>query len=198
MLLVCLEIIATTYRSMIFKTYAFSLYSHLFIYVSIQLPFYTQYIWTGSARWLRAIGGGPEDDDRVNSEIHSEAVIKWVWRFNWRPRLNELRDALRGGDRASLEFHFEAVIVRVWRCTWRPRWGELRHALGGRNRASLDVHLEAKIEWAPRCTPSCDRASSEMHLQQAMIEGDYRSTWRGSIQRWSMGGALGAETLVIG
>jgi len=35
MLLVHLEIIATTYRSMIFKTYAFCLYSHLCIYVSI-------------------------------------------------------------------------------------------------------------------------------------------------------------------
>jgi len=35
MLLVHLEIIATTYCSTIFKTYAFSLYSHLCIYVSI-------------------------------------------------------------------------------------------------------------------------------------------------------------------
>ena len=35
MLLVHLEIIATTYRSTIFKTYEFSLYSHLCIYVSI-------------------------------------------------------------------------------------------------------------------------------------------------------------------
>jgi len=35
MLLVDLEIIATSYRSMIFKTYAFRLYSHLCIYVSI-------------------------------------------------------------------------------------------------------------------------------------------------------------------
>ena len=35
MLLVRLEIIATTYHSTIFKTYAFSLYSHLCIYVSI-------------------------------------------------------------------------------------------------------------------------------------------------------------------
>jgi len=35
MLLVRLEIIATTYRSTIFKTYAFRLYSHLCIYVSI-------------------------------------------------------------------------------------------------------------------------------------------------------------------
>jgi len=35
MLRVHLEIIATTYRSTIFKTYAFSLYSHLCIYISI-------------------------------------------------------------------------------------------------------------------------------------------------------------------
>ena len=35
--LVHLEIIATTYRSMIFETYAFSLYSHLCIYVSMYL-----------------------------------------------------------------------------------------------------------------------------------------------------------------
>jgi len=35
MLRMRLDIVATTYRSMIFKTYAFSLYSHLYIYVSI-------------------------------------------------------------------------------------------------------------------------------------------------------------------
>ena len=34
--------------------------------------------------------------------------------------------------------------------------------------------------------------SLEMHLQ-AVIEQDWRSTWR-----WSMGGAPGAETLFIG
>jgi hypothetical protein len=33
-LLVCLEIIATTYHSTIVKTHVFSLYSHLCIYVS--------------------------------------------------------------------------------------------------------------------------------------------------------------------
>jgi len=50
MLRVHLENIATTYRSTIFKTYAFSLYSHVCIYVSIQLPIYTRFIWTGSTR----------------------------------------------------------------------------------------------------------------------------------------------------
>jgi len=50
MLLVHLELIATTNRSTIFKTYAFSLYPHLCIYVSIELPIYTRFIWTGSTR----------------------------------------------------------------------------------------------------------------------------------------------------
>jgi len=53
-----------------------------------------------------ALGG----QDRVNSEIHSEAVIERVWRCIWRPRSSELRDALGGRDRASLEMHWEAVI----------------------------------------------------------------------------------------
>jgi hypothetical protein len=70
-LLVRLEIIATTYHSTIFKTHVFSLYSHLCIYVSI----YIRYIWTGCMRGLRTIRGAPEDDDRMNSEIHLEAVI---------------------------------------------------------------------------------------------------------------------------
>ena len=104
-LLVRLEIIATTNRSTIFKTHVFSLYSHLCIYVSIQLPIYTR---TGCWRCLRAIRGAPENDDRMNSEIHSEAVIERVWRCNWRSRLNELRDALGGRDGVSLEMHLAA------------------------------------------------------------------------------------------
>jgi hypothetical protein len=59
----------------------------------------------------------PEDNDRVNSVIHSEAVIEQVWRFNWRPCLTELRHGLGGCDRGCLEMHFEAVIKRVERCT---------------------------------------------------------------------------------
>jgi len=37
---------------------------------------------------------------------------------------------------------------------------------------SLEMHFEAVIEQTERCTLSCDPASIEMHLQQAMIEGD--------------------------
>jgi len=43
----------------------------------------------------------------VNSEMHIEAMIKRVWRYNWRPRLRELRDRLGACDRAGLEMHLE-------------------------------------------------------------------------------------------
>jgi len=54
----------------------------------------------------------------VNSVMHWEAMIERVWRCNWRPRLSELRDALRGHDRASSDMHFdlEAVDGRCGRC----------------------------------------------------------------------------------
>ena len=46
----------------------------------------------------------------MNSEIHLEAVIEQVWRWNWRPTLSELRDALGGCDRACMEMPLEAEI----------------------------------------------------------------------------------------
>jgi len=42
MLLVRLEVIATIYRSTIFKIHVFSLYSHVCIYESIKLSIYTR------------------------------------------------------------------------------------------------------------------------------------------------------------
>jgi len=45
----------------------------------------------------------------VSLEMHFEAVIERGWRFNWRPRLSELRDELGGYDRARLEENLEAV-----------------------------------------------------------------------------------------
>ena len=57
----------------------------ILIYIFIELPIYTQYIWTGCRRCLREIHGAPENDDRVNSEIPSEAVIEQDWRCTWKP-----------------------------------------------------------------------------------------------------------------
>jgi len=67
-------------------SHVFSLYSHLCIYVSMYQYSYpsTRYIWTGCRRCLRAIWGALENDDRVNSEIYSEAVVERVWRCTWR------------------------------------------------------------------------------------------------------------------
>jgi len=57
---------------------------------------------------------------RHASRMYLEAVMEWVERCTWRPRLSELRDALGVQDRVNSEIHSGAVIERVWRCTWRP------------------------------------------------------------------------------
>ena len=202
MLLVRLEIIATTYRSTIAKTYVFSLYSHLCIYCTHSISG----LAAGGAWVIRC---EPEDNDWVNSEIHSEAVIERVWRWTWRPRSSELRDALRGRDRASSAMHLEARIKWTQKYTLRPWSSEFGDALRGCDQASLEMQLETETEWTQKCTGrgwssefgdalgGRDRASLEMHLQ-AIMEGDWRSTWRWSIWRWLMGGVPGAETLFIG
>jgi len=204
MLLLRLEIIAAAYCSMIFKPYAFSLYSHLCVNVSIWLPINTQYIWTGSTRWLGTIWYAPEDDDRVNSEIHSKAMLKQVWRCTSRWRLSELSDALGGRDRVSLGMHFEAMIEWVWRWTWRPGSSELRDALWTPDRASLEMLLEAEIEWTQRGTGrpwSREFGEAlwgpwkskilEMHFE-AVIDVIER-VWRCTLRPWSsqFGDAIG-------
>jgi len=128
--------------------------------------------WYTPRPWSSKFGDAIWDRDWVNSEMHWEALIKNVWRCTLRTWSSEVVNALGDRDWVNLEMHFEAVIERVWRCTWRPWLSELRDALAGHDRVSLDMHLEAKIEWTQRCTPSCDRASLWMHLQQAVIEGD--------------------------
>jgi len=110
-----------------------------------------------------ALGHG----DRVNSEMHLEAVIERVWICTWRLRSSEFGDALGGHNRANLH----CVIDRVWRYTSRPRLSELR-----------------RCTWRPWSSEfgdvlwGCDSEGLEMHLQ-AMIERDWRSTWRRLIRR---------------
>jgi len=138
MLLVLQEIIATTYSSLIFKTHVFSLYSHLYIYVSlnlfinesIKLPIYTRYVYTGCRWWLRAIRGAPDDHHQVNSEIHSKAMMEPVWRCTWTSH--------NCGN-------LEAVIERLWRNTWRPWLSELRYLLRGHHQTSFAMLQGALI-----------------------------------------------------
>jgi len=88
-------------------------FSSMYLYINIATYLHVVYIWTGSARWSSAIQVAPEDANRVNSEILSQAVIGWVWRCNQRMRLSELRESLGGRDWASSEMHIEAVTERV-------------------------------------------------------------------------------------
>jgi len=86
-LLVRLEIIATTYRSMIVKTHVFRLYSHLGINVSMYLCIYT-------ATYLHMVYL-----ERLQVVIGSNSRCAWKW---WS---SELGDALGDGNGAYLEIH---------------------------------------------------------------------------------------------
>jgi len=142
------------------------------------------------------------DWDRLNSEMHLEAVIERVWIGTWRLRLSELRDALGGHDWANLDMHSETKIDWTQRCPWRPGSSEFGDALGGPHRAKPQAVIERIWRYTKRQRSSelrsgpwmpwsiefgdtlwgCDSASLEMHLQ-AMIEWDWRSTWSRSIWR---------------
>jgi hypothetical protein len=69
-------------------------------------------------RELRDALGHGDRRDRASLKMHCEAVIERVCRCNWRPRLSELGDALRGRDPACSDMHFglEAVDGRLARC----------------------------------------------------------------------------------
>jgi hypothetical protein len=74
-----------------------------------------------------ALGGR----DRVNSEMHLEAVIERVWRCTWRPRSSEFGDAFGGHDHVTQ------------RCTGRPWSSEFGDALAGHDQARSEEYLEA-------------------------------------------------------
>ena len=90
--------------------------------------------------YLAQLRGAPENDNRVNSGIHSEAVIELVWRCTWRLGSSKFGDAHGGRDSASLEMHLEAAIGRVW------------DAIGSCDRVTEELHLEAAIGRVWRCT----------------------------------------------
>jgi len=115
--------------------------------------------------------------------MHLEAVIERIWRYTWRPRSSELRDALRNHDRARLQMD----LWRPWLskfgdtlgghdrasleiCTWRP-WS---CKLAGRDQVSLVIHIEAVIEWVWRYALG---GHTRANLQ-AVIERFWRYTWR--------------------
>jgi len=83
------------------------------MYLSIYVAIYLHTVISGLAAqsdWDQ-FDGQPEDDYRMNTEIHSEAMMERVWRFNLRPKLSELGEALAGRDWASLEKNLEAEFM---------------------------------------------------------------------------------------
>jgi len=86
--------------------------------------------------------------NHVNLGMYFLDRIKQVRRWTWRPRVSELRDALRGWDSVNLQMNLEAVIRRVWRCTWMP--GSCTP--GCWDWASLEMHWEAGPERVYTCT----------------------------------------------
>jgi hypothetical protein len=84
MLLVCLEIVATTHPSMIFKTqYAVCTLSYVSEYLCICKPIYLNivYVWRGSRRHLKVIQCAAHDCDPLELQhVLVEAIIEGVWR----------------------------------------------------------------------------------------------------------------------
>ena len=62
-----------------------------------------------------------EAEIELNSAMHLEAMIKWVWRCIWRPKLSNSQMHFEAEIKLNSEMHLEAVIERVWRSIWRPR-----------------------------------------------------------------------------
>jgi len=116
--------------------------------------------------------------------MHSEILIKQVWRYIWRQDSSVFKDTLGGPDRLNSEIHSEIVIEQVWRCTWRPI-----------DRVNLEMHLPAVIEQDWRCTwrpwscklgghnwaslvihfAKCNRVSLDKYLE--MVDGGHAGCW---------------------
>jgi hypothetical protein len=128
MVLVRQESIATIYRSTIFKTHVFNLYSHLCIFVSMYLQSYPL---------THGISG-------------LAAGIQGIWRHTWRPWWRELRDALWDRDRARLVIHLEAMMMSIGGCTCRSWSSMMRGVLGGgRQKVHLVLTLYTSVSQHP-------------------------------------------------
>jgi len=151
-LLVHLEIIATAYHWMIFKTHVFTS-MHPCIYITSNLH-------TQSLNWL-------QEFICSNSTCPLQMTIEWTQRFTCKLWGSECGDALwrpgsrklRGGDRAWLE----AVIGRTSRCTTRLWLSMFGDALLGHHWANLEAMIERvwRRTWEVMITLPCRTWSRE-------------------------------------
>jgi hypothetical protein len=143
-------------------------------------------MWTRCRLCLKAMLGASEDDDQVNSEVHSNAVIKQGWICTWRLWWSEFVDAHEGHDQLNLELHCEAVIEWLVRFTWKPRSGEFGDTLGGLDRVKPRMHTEAVIQRDSRCT---------CRLWTSQIGGIFGGGYSGG-SRWKAHHVLRMDLLV--
>jgi len=134
----------------------------------------TEIEWTqrcSGRPWSSEFGDAFGGRDRVNPEMHMEAIIERVWRFTGRRWLSEFRDALWGRDRASLEMQSETGIEWTHRCTGRPWLSEFRHALGGRDQVNWDIHSELwSRDFRDALAAGYDRGRLEEYLEVVDLE----------------------------
>ena len=108
----------------------------------------------------------------MNLEIHSDIMIKRVWRRTQRPQSREFWGTLGYCNWGSLEIHFETAIERVW-----------RDILGGHDH----VNLKAILEWGWRCTwrPWSYKLEVRDHANmRLLLEALIEQVWRYTCCAW--------------
>jgi len=123
--------------------------------------------------WI--IGYALGDWDRVNSEMHLEAVIEWVWWCTWRP----CSCKLGGRNRACSEIHLQAVIERVWRCTCRLWSSEIGGVIGGGRFGGRRDGSWDSIHWL-----TCTCGNVESWVQHPLRDEKLAGSGRLSILGW--------------
>jgi len=144
------------------------------------LPFYTWHIWTGSRWRFRAIQVAPENDNRVNLEMHSEALIQRLWRCTLRHWFSDSGDALGCANWEYLGIYMDTVTK--WTKRYPPRLysSEFGDALGSHCRVNLEAVIEQvwRYTWRPWSNRFRGRnhLAWEMHLQAIIIQPSSATT----------------------
>jgi len=103
--------------------------------------------------WSSEFRDTPCGRDRLNSEMHWEAVIEWTQRANWRPRSSVFGYNFGDRDGVKSGMYCEVMMKPAWICTWRPWLCVVGAALGDCDEASLEIHLHSMMErdWRSMC-----------------------------------------------
>jgi len=139
-------------------------------------------VWRVTQRtWLSVFGDVEGGHDHANRE----AVIEWLWRCTLRLWFSKIGDALGSHERANLK----EGIEWVWWCTLRLWLSKFQDALRCHDCANFValikwVLIYTRRSWSTELRDALSGlqlASLEMHME-AMIEQDWRRSWRRSMR----------------